>query len=695
MGARFDVRCMLKLVLAVLLACSFVPMAAWASDKGSSSAETVSSSSSSSSGSEETSPKPDKPAEPDKPDKPKESDEPAKPDKPDKPDEPDKPDKPDEPDEPDEPEREYVDVLLLQWDKPDERDQRHFVGDNPIVEESYRELSITKFGESVQLNGWYLSTDGTGVARQAADASTKIGSFDLAWKSSDEKIATVSPSGLVTPKGANGKVKITATVVDQDVYKGTAPSAVVSIVFDGQEGKYVEKVEILNESGDAIGESWGGVTVYNEQNTFHQLQARITWHYVATGATETEVTGAGDVYDAKAVGTTLTWNMSGNGKSDEAPFYVNPDTGRLKTGQYAGSAYVTCTAVGGLGGKEVTDTANVQLDTGVYRYDPADSLTLKVVWEERPDEVVKEVTYSYDELLGKLPSRKVNATVVNGKKYGVISAEGWLFKDVVQLVAVEDADVMQYRFITSDGYDNPVSYQYLFDSGNRYYFPNYDVGSIGEGSVVPPVLAYKSAFVWNVSEANPNIALDDGTRFRLVFGCLGSGDANTSFQIYYIRGITVVLKGGPSAGGNGGNGGGNGNGGGAGGTGDGGGGSGGGKNGSSNKGGTGTGGGKQPGPFEGNDGNGEELAGAEAAAGGGDDLSQGEMTQPAEQEAAEGSDLGSSKRWRVYQMMNKTNSDVPDWDDENPLSPFALPVAAGAFAVGASATSVGFRRRLK
>ena len=46
-------------------------------------------------------------------------------------------------------------------------------------------------------------------------------------------------------------------------------------------------------------------------------------------------------------------------------------------------------------------------------------------------------------------------------------------------------------------------------------------------------------------------------------------------------------------------------------------------------------------------------------------------------------------------MMNKTNSDVPDWDDENPLSPFALPIAAGAFAVGAGATAIGFRRRLR
>ena len=66
--------------------------------------------------------------------------------------------------------------------------------------------------------------------------------------------------------------------------------------------------------------------------------------------------------------------------------------------------------------------------------------------------------------------------------------------------------------------------------------------------------------------------------------------------------------------------------------------------------------------------------------------------EPAE---AAGTDVGSSKRWRVYQMMNKTNSDVPDWDDENPMSPFAAPAVLGTFALGIGATGINFRRRLK
>ena len=642
---------------------------------------------------------------------------------------------------PPEPETYYVKKLLLRWDKPDADGVTHFVGDANIVERAYKTISITEFGETVQLNGYYLSTDDTGEAYQTVDSSTSIGSFDLNWASSDESIAVVSPAGLVRPQGKNGTVVITASVADPRVYQGDVPTATVSITFDGQDGKYVKCVEILDDGGNAIGEQWGGVTVYEKENEFHQLHARITWHNVIDGTETTEVTGSGDTYDASGIGTTITWGISAS-----TAFSINEDTGRLRCGAYSGNAFVTCTAVGGLGGKVVTDTANVQLDTGVYEYNPSDSLTLKVVWEERPDEVVKEATYTYEELLGMLPTRKVNATVVSSQRFGVISAEGFLFKDIVNLVAVDDADVFQYRFSTADGYDNPVSYKYLFDSGNRYYFPNYELGkSRAEGEIVPPVLAYKSTLQWNTSEANPEVALDEGTRFRLVFGCLATGDANTSFQIYYIHGITVVLKGAPSAGGNNGNGdktkpgddakpekskpsqkdpdkqpeksgqsqdsedpvdvdapeeqqedpteaqdggwqdipgSGNGS-----------------NSGNSSNGGQGSrnANGAQSGSPNGTATTSSQTPQAasdasEAQASPGGETPRNVLSAA---EAAAGTDVGSSKRWRVYQMMNKTNSDVPDWDDENPISPFALPMTVGTFVAGVGATGIGFIRRLR
>ena len=294
----------LNVLLAVVLVCGCSPAVAFA--KGGSSAGSSSSSASSSKADREPEPDPEPTPEPD---------------------------------------QYYVDTLLLKWDKPDEHDVKHFVGDDEMVEPDYKQITITEFGEEVQLTGWYLSTDGTGEIYQTADATTRIGAFDLTWSSSNTSVATVDPTGLVTPKGKNGSVKITATVADANVYEGKAPTATVTIVFDGQEGKYVERVEILDDAGNAIGESWGGVTVYTDENTFHQLHARVTWRYVATGATETRVTGTGDDYDASAVGTTLTW-----GTSASNTFTINEDTGRLRAGAYAGNAYVTCTAVGGLGG---------------------------------------------------------------------------------------------------------------------------------------------------------------------------------------------------------------------------------------------------------------------------------------------------------------------------------------------------------
>lgn len=600
------------------------------------------------------------------------------------------------------PEEDYVETLMLKWDKPDDAGETHFVGDS-ATERSYRQIQIVEFGESVQLRGWYLSTDGTGRTYQTANPDTPLGEFSLAWVSSDPSVAVVDPNGLVSPRGKNGSVTITATVADPNVYVGVAPSTSVTISFDGQDGKYVTKVEILDEEGNAIGASWGGVTVYNDMNSFHQLQARITWHNVIDGSESQTVTGAGESYDAAAAGTTLHWNVSSS-----VAFTVNENTGRLKTGQYSGSAFVTCTALGGLGGTEVTDTANVQLDTGTYEYHPADSLTLKVVWEERPDEVVSQQTFSLDDLASRLPEQHVNATVVNHNKFGAISADGYLFKDIVALVNVHDDDVLQYRFGTADGYDNPVSYQYLFESGNRYYLPNYEVGRVGttDDEIVPPLLAIRSVLVWNKSEVDPNWTLDEGTRFRLVFGCLSANDANTPFQIFYIHTITIVLKGAPAAGndtnpnirptptpdpGSGspqeppadpqGGGPGGGSGGGGGGT-------------ASVGGGTAGAGGIYGSPFVGPDNgtSGSRNASAQQAA----EQGAGEAnSESAAQSSILANDPGASKRWRVYQMMNKNNSDVPDWDDENPLSPFAAPLAMGVFAIGAGATGIGFRRRLR
>ena len=557
----------------------------------------------------------------------------------------------------------YVsDLLMKRWI---DSEVSYYVGDNPYADEGT--IQIVKKGEEVQLYAYYLATDGSGVVYEALNSSNPLGVVDVAWRSSDESVATVDPAGKVTPRG-NGTVTITATVVDASKYQGDAPTSSVTIVFDGQEGEYVSKVQILDENGNVIGKDWDGVTVYTEENVFHQLHVRVFWVDADGNPVREEVSGIGDEVDMGAIGTTVTWKISSS-----TAFSINADTGRLRTTSYSGSAHVTVRVVGGVGGQVIEDTAKVQLDTGVYQWPPSETLTLRLVYETRPDQVVAEKTFTSEELAAQLPAVRVNATITGGIKYGVIMAEGFYFRDVAALINVDDRDIFQFQFNTVDGYDNPVSYGYLFESGERWYFPNYDIGSQAGRSVSPPILAYASELVWNQSEGDMR-DLED-TRYRLVFGCLAGGDANTSLQIWGITGITVVLKGSPSAG-------------------------------------------DDTDPDDGNKGkDGDEKDGKNTPGGGGggdkpvnpsgggnsgsdtnkqDATNDKKQTQPDPSATEPSADdiAGQSKRWRVYQMMNVTHSDVPEWDDENPLAPFAGPAAAGACAVGALSMGIGFWRRL-
>jgi hypothetical protein len=344
---------------------------------------------------------------------------------------------------------------------------------------------------------------------------------------------------------------------------------------------------------------------------------------------------------------------------------------------------------GGLAGRTVQDTARIKVDTGSYRYNPSNSLTLKVVYQQYPDIVVQEHTYSYAELLTTLASYTYPYSVQGGTRFGCINAQGFLFKDVVALEGVVLEEVYQFRFGTSDGYDNPVTYQLLYGSGQRYYFPNWDISSRAEAQAVPPMLAYRSNMVWGASEVNPSLPLDEATRFRLVYGPLWSAETNSSYQIYYIHTVTIVLAGAPPVNPDDGTGDGTGIG-----SGDGTGGGGGGKTGT----GSGIVGTGAAGEEGGNSGEGNKP------------LSEGGVENDATDETGEGadgefSDAGAdssgvdaedieTRGWRVYEMMSRARSEVAPLDLDNPYLPLAAPFALASVAVGAGATYGGFRRRL-
>jgi hypothetical protein len=431
--------------------------------------------------------------------------------------------------------KEVVKALYLKMDEVGSDRKQHLVGEDSYSK--YKTLSITVKGKTIQLNGYYTTNRSDGATYETADTGSPLGSITLNWKSSDEEIATISPNGLITPI-SDGDVTITATVAEEIKYEGDAPEKSVEIKISGQTAEYVSAVTIIDKDGNSLSSKEDAVTVVEGKNQFFDFYALITWHNPKTGKDRVEDTREDEVT------STIKWLIGGS----SVVATINEDTGRLKSTEFSGACYVQCSVTGGNGGETVKDTARVRVDTGESGYKPAESLTLKVVYQMFPDEIVQEHTYSLADLAGRLPPYTGSYTVLGGARYGVIRASGYLFKDVVALEGIRIEDVYQFRFSTADGYNNPVTYQYLYGSGARYYFPNWDIGSSRAGaSVVPPILAYESNMIWGQSYPDLDEPLDTGTRFRLVFGPLWGGDTNSSYQIYNIQGITIMLTGAPPA----------------------------------------------------------------------------------------------------------------------------------------------------
>jgi hypothetical protein len=603
---------------------------------------------------------------------------------------------------------EVVNALYLKNDEPGKDGKKHFVGEDYDLK--YKDLSVTTKGKTIQLNGYFTTNRSDGAMYETADQNSPVGEVLLKWESSDDAIATVSPNGLITAI-SDGEATIRATITEENKYEGTAPSKSVLVRISGQTAEYVKNVTIIDENGASLSSRGDATTVIEGKNKFFSFYALITWHDPATGDERTEDTRT------DTVTSTIKWSVGGS----SVIATINEDTGRLKTTEYSGNCFVQCSVTGGVSGQTVKDTARVMVDTGEYAYQPANSLTLKVVYQEFPDKVAQTHTYSLSELSGRLSSVTNSYTVLGGNRYGVIRASGYLFKDVLALEGVKIEDVHQFRFSTADGYDNPITSQFLYGSGSRYYFPNWDIGSRAGAKVVPPILAYESNMMWGESMADPSVPLDEGTRFRLVFGPLWGGESNSSYQIYYIQGITIVLKGAPPAenekpkdedkkedpkkeddkkkdedktigpgdkgesGGNGGDG--------------------------KNPAGTPGSGGQNAG---GSNVSGGPNSGGDGSEGGGESAASGESARadagrpgsdPGPDKSAEAGTgaktagkgvipFSSNGKFKVYEMISNTGTNVAPIDMDLPYLGAAGPLAGGCVAAGGLSFFIGFKRRL-
>jgi hypothetical protein len=568
---------------------------------------------------------------------------------------------------PEKPETEYVTQVLLRNDEAGPDGEKHYVGED--YDPDYKVITIEQKGRTVKLNGYYTTNLGKGALFETANKSNNLGEILLDWKSSDERVATVSPNGLITP-GANGTVTITATVRDAAKYQGTAPSKSIEVILDGQEGEYVSEVAIIDEAGNDIGEKWGEVKKFTEKNSYFNFYALVTWVDADGTVIRVEDTRTGEV------SSSIEWAIAhagGNGSDTLAT--INENTGRFRTTEVQGDGFVFCSVTGGVGSRKTTDTVRFLIDFGEPAYNPSESLTLKVVYEMYPDKVVQEHSYSFGELLGRLATQDHFYTMIGGSHssgYATIHARGFLFKDVLALEGVKLDEIRALGFGLSDNHDygDPVSYSYLYDEP-RYYFPNWDIGgSQAEAVVVPPILAYSSLEVGGKSEIDGSLPLSSNTRFRLVFGPRMAAETNSSKQLYYIHTITIVLKGAPpiSPGGDG------------------------------NE--TGGGGG-------GNKDTGSGVAGSGAAGEDGSDSGRGNerpaaggVDNDATNETGEGAagalstEGGEARSWHVFEMMSKAQSTVAELDLDSPYLVLAGPVALTTVLAGIGFTYGGFRRRL-
>lgn len=493
-------------------------------------------------------------------------------------------------------------------------------------------------------------------------------SLHATWSTDDPGIASIEEYAGVLTAHADGVVTVYATV-SSNTAGGAVLRASAQIDVTGQtDARYVEALRIFDPDGKNITDA-----SYEWENDLATAQAQFTAEVdvvdPATGEKIVYSTANGKLSAQAPDLGDLIW-----GVGDKNVAAINEETGLLRPSVYGTSSFYVMSKAG-KGNATVSATANASLvNPGGQANDntphPQDSLTVKVYYQDKTpqdygeDAYVISKTYSVGELeaLGM-----VTATYSSkGQKASYfMTGTGTPLASVFQDAGVDINRIQEVSFGTydwPDGFGRPTSGSYIF--GDRYYFPNLDVGDYSNAVQVYPILAHVSNEV-KIGASEVVTEMTSATRFRLLFGAT-VGDLSASSQIKWINTLYVKLEGSapkgndgkptdpgnpnPDSGGNG-----------------------------SDKGGAGVGG--QSGP---------DAAGGSGSGEAADRATSG--TTGFNSDEAGGSAPSQQRPYSIYQVMGKDETEAEVFDERvNPLRPYAVPLGGLVVVAGGAEAFAWFR----
>ena len=391
------------------------------------------------------------------------------------------------------------------------------------------------------------------------------GAGRVAWASTDTKVASVTPEGLVTAAG-DGSCDITCSIAaDQGITGGADIAATVHLNVSGQSGAVrVSSIQIWCD-GERIEGSGNPIikTVEESQLATETLSLYAVVEVLdpATGQTTTYSTKDG-LLSKQAPGLAdIAWSVE---NSDYAE--IDPVNATYRQNNFGASVVY---AVWGQGtGYEVRQQATI-----TYRdanppdnedgFSPQTTLRVKAYYEEsttgekfdKPPaadsgQFVVDKTFSLSQVKG-IDSTTATYSSVDSTSgsYMTITGTGAYLSKLIDKAGVKIDGIDGFWFQTADSgggvYSEDVSYDFLFNT-ERYWYPRAKDGGkerYADKVQVWPIVAWETSQLHkNDGNCQPDYDMNDGRSFCLLMGGSTEG-GNSSKWARNIKTIYIKLKG--------------------------------------------------------------------------------------------------------------------------------------------------------